>query len=198
MTPNDVPGPDPLTEEEVAELRSRLQGNAIGDHPATDTILRLLATLAAHPESRPDRAAPRLTDTWKHDPDDGHGHWYACLRCGVDNGLNESRPDPGEGLREAATRMVAAYTDIEGDVINGRTDAAYAALRAALAPPVPTDRPEPIDEERLARAIYVAYTHTTAPNPNAPFLATLIPEILAAYRTEPGETPEPERDGGLR
>jgi len=38
-----------------------------------------------------------------------------------------------DGLEEAAREMAAAYTDIEGDLINDRTDLAYTALRAALA-----------------------------------------------------------------
>ena len=37
------------------------------------------------------------------------------------------------GLRAAAREMADAYRDIEGDVISGRTDKPYAALRAALA-----------------------------------------------------------------
>lgn len=35
---------------------------------------------------------PRRTDL-PH-PDDGHKHWYACVRCGVDNGINEAATGP--------------------------------------------------------------------------------------------------------
>jgi hypothetical protein len=35
-------------------------------------------------------------------------------------------------IEEAARAMMLAYRDIEGDVINGRTDLAFDALRAAL------------------------------------------------------------------
>ena len=110
----------------------------------------------------------------------------------------ESRPDPGEGLREALDVL---------DVMIGQqtlTGASYVrdALRAALASPVPTDRPEPcdrlhwtevveqskaadrpepIDEERLARALITL----RGDYPGVQFDAEA---IAAAYRTEPGET----------
>ena len=48
------------------------------------------------------------------------------------------------------------------------------------------DRPEPIDEERLARALHKAYCRDNRPMHSHPLHSA--DAILAAYRTEPGET----------
>jgi hypothetical protein len=49
------------------------------------------------PKPLPPTANPRLFDNVEgreppplpQHPDNGHEHWYACARCGVDNGLND-------------------------------------------------------------------------------------------------------------
>ena len=95
----------------------------------------------------------------------------------------ESRPDPGEG-------RPCRYACPAGVHWHGASS-------------VPTDRPEPIDEERLARAAYEVWpSHTEGSMSQPPsehdatwrvldpaaFSDRLIRAIAAAYRTEPGET----------
>jgi hypothetical protein len=117
----------------------------------------------------------------------------------------ESRPDPGEELREVLIRVewVQQFSNSRAECPwcgNYREDGHRAncsrqrALR--LASPVPTDpipeweynesdRPEPIDEERLARAIIEegSLSHELGADWNR-----IVERIAAAYRTEPGET----------
>jgi hypothetical protein len=119
--------------------------------------------LAAHPESRPDPLAPEVIDrTPAADMTDEQ--YRAWLAAGHPAKMPESRPDPEEGLREAWAAMreptghpkygepernnhrVGAWPQDEceecGRIRAERWTAMDRAV-AALAPPAPTDRPEP-------------------------------------------------------
>ena len=157
--PNDVPGPDPLTAEEEAEWRDRADWCSCDEYRNPD-YGRLFATLDAARAAHP-----------------------------------ESRPEPGE-LREALTRIFSLDSN-PGVVVTRATpehlaDEVIRELAARgyqLASPIPTDRPEPIDEERLARAIHACHfggRHLSMTDHDADLW--LAKGILAAYRTEPGET----------
>jgi hypothetical protein len=79
---------------------------------------RSRAALAATPS--PDRygRTPRLIEAH---PDDGHDHWYACIRCGVDNGLNvAATPSPALDVER-----IAALTDGVGYIVRDEQGHAF-------------------------------------------------------------------------
>jgi hypothetical protein len=115
----------------------------------------------------------------------------------------ESRPDPGEALVFGAVASALRNRGVD----TGTYEHVLSELRAALSP-VPTDRPEPLDDfaDRLAGAMreHILDRATGWPHIRSGSMpgdgpqpiegcddtcATNIAIRLAAYRTEPGETP---------
>jgi hypothetical protein len=161
MTPNDVPGPDPLTAYHADDCE------------------------AIPVEPGPCRCDP------------------GCAECGPYLAAHpESRPDPGEALVFGAVASALRNRGVD----TGTYEHVLSELRAALSP-VPTDRPEPLDDfaDRLAGAMreHILDRATGWPHIRSGSMpgdgpqpiegcddtcATNIAIRLAAYRTEPGET----------
>lgn len=81
--------------------------------------------------------------TLPNHPDDGHKHYFACVRCGVDNGVNEaavqaSTAPPDEGLLPAPP-FPEEGCDCSACRVLRRHQAEMYAQRRALA--ADTDKP---------------------------------------------------------
>ncbi len=96
--------PEPLTADSERTLRMVAAGDW---HDTTfvksiqfGQLRRLLATLDAARDARESLH-----------PDDGHDHWYACIRCGVDNGINDATLDAARAAPLDVERLARAIQE---------------------------------------------------------------------------------------
>ena len=149
---------------------------------------------AAHPESRPDPGEGLIRDleampVMLNVGDDGEPLVSRELMLETVRGALASPVPTDRRVEPLAAILLECH---EQDGMDSKAEAEAVVAWLDLHAPacvcgwleVPTDRPEPIDEERLWKAI--AGRH--AADDRVGDLLNDLPEVLAAYRTEPGET----------
>ena len=172
----------PLSAEERAEallgamIVAQRHYGRLGKVPV-EFVARLLDGLAAHPESRSD---PGEGTFWLIER--GHSLNHRPTVYWIDGDRwTEDWSKAQRFLSRDYAQTVIESRNPPAALMHRRGPWAVAAEHGYIASPVPTDRPEPIDEGRLARALITL----RGDYPGVQFDAEA---IAAAYRTEPGET----------